>query len=64
MSRQLDETFARLDREHLLVIELGDLAHLLVEPDPNRSARNAARRKPESTTWPRHWPQRRRFRMS
>ena len=32
-SRQLDETFARLDREHLLVIELGDLAHLLVEPD-------------------------------
>ena len=32
-SRQLDETVARLDREHLLVIELGDLAHLLVEPD-------------------------------
>ena len=32
-SRQLDETFARLDREHLLVIELDDLAHLLVEPD-------------------------------
>ena len=32
-SRQLDETLARLDREHLLVIELGDLAHLLVEPD-------------------------------
>ena len=32
-SRQLDETLARLDREHLLVIELGDLAHLLVEPN-------------------------------
>ena len=32
-SRQPDETFARLDREHLLVIELDDLAHLLVEPD-------------------------------
>ena len=32
-SRQLDETLARLSREHLLVIELGDLAHLLVEPD-------------------------------
>jgi hypothetical protein len=32
-SRQLDETLARLDREHLLVIELGDLAHLLVGPD-------------------------------
>ena len=32
-SRQLDETLARLNREHLLVIELGDLAHLLVEPD-------------------------------
>ena len=32
-SRRLDETFARLDREHLLVIELDDLAHLLVEPD-------------------------------
>ncbi len=32
-SRQLDETLARLDREHLLVLELGDLAHLLVEPD-------------------------------
>ncbi len=32
-SRQLDETFARLDSEHLLVLELGDLAHLLVEPD-------------------------------
>ena len=32
-SRQLDETFAQLDREHLLVIELSDLAHLLVEPD-------------------------------
>ncbi len=32
-SRQLDKTFARLDREHLLVIELDDLAHLLVEPD-------------------------------
>ena len=32
-SRQLDETFARLNREHLLVIELGHLSHLLVEPD-------------------------------
>ena len=32
-SRQLDETLARLNREHLLVIELRDLAHLLVEPD-------------------------------
>jgi hypothetical protein len=32
-SRQLDETLARLDREQLLVIELGHLAHLLVEPD-------------------------------
>jgi hypothetical protein len=32
-SRQLDETLARLDREQLLVIELDDLAHLLVEPD-------------------------------
>ncbi len=32
-SRQLDETFDRLNREHLLVIELDDLAHLLVEPD-------------------------------
>ena len=32
-SRQLDETFARLRREHLLVIELDDVAHLLVEPD-------------------------------
>ena len=32
-SRQLDETLARLDREHLLVIELGDLAYLLAEPD-------------------------------
>ena len=32
-SRQLDETLARLNREHLLVIELGDLAHLLMEPD-------------------------------
>ena len=32
-SRQLDETLARLSREHLLVIELGDLADLLVEPD-------------------------------
>jgi hypothetical protein len=32
-SRQLDETLARLHREHLLVIELGDLADLLVESD-------------------------------
>ncbi len=32
-SRQLDEILARLDREHLLVIELGDLAHLFIEPD-------------------------------
>ena len=32
-SRQLDEALARLDREHLLVIELDDLAHLLEEPD-------------------------------
>ena len=32
-SRQLDETFARLNREHLLEIELGDLAHLFVAPD-------------------------------
>ena len=32
-SRELDETFSRLDREHLLVIELGDLADLLVEPE-------------------------------
>jgi hypothetical protein len=32
MSRQLDETLARLGRENVLVIELGDLAHLLVEP--------------------------------
>jgi hypothetical protein len=32
-SRQLDEVLARLHREHLLVIELGDLADLLVEPD-------------------------------
>ena len=32
-SRQLDEALARLNREHLLVIELSDLAHLLVEPD-------------------------------
>ena len=32
-SRQLDETLSRLDREHLLVLELGDLAHLFVEPD-------------------------------
>ena len=63
-SRQLDETLARLNREHLLVIELGDLADLIVEPARNRSSRNAARRSPESTTWPRHWPQRRRFRMS
>ena len=31
-SRQLDEVLARLSREHLLVIELGDLADLLVEP--------------------------------
>jgi len=31
-SRQLDETFAQLNSEHLLVIELGDLAHLLMEP--------------------------------
>ena len=31
-SRQLDEALARLHREHLLVIELGDLADLLVEP--------------------------------
>ncbi len=30
---QLDETLARLNREHLLVIEMGDLADLLVEPD-------------------------------
>ena len=32
-SRQLDETVARLDREHLLVIQLDDLRDLLVEPD-------------------------------
>jgi hypothetical protein len=32
-SRQLDETFAQLKSEHLLVIELSDLAHLLVEPN-------------------------------
>jgi hypothetical protein len=32
-SRQLDETLARLNGEQLLVIELDDLAHLLVEPD-------------------------------
>jgi hypothetical protein len=31
-SRQLDETLARLNREHLLVIELGDLADLLAGP--------------------------------
>ncbi len=32
-SRQLDETVARLDREHLLVIQLDDLRDLLVEPE-------------------------------
>jgi hypothetical protein len=32
-SRELDETLARLNREHLMVIELGDLTHLLVDPD-------------------------------
>ncbi len=32
-SRQLDETLTRLNREHLLVIELGDIAHLLVGPN-------------------------------
>ena len=44
-SRQLDETLARLNREHLLVIELGDLADLLVEPNtkPFVSQRGPAR---------------------
>ena len=32
-SHQLDETLTRLNRGHLLVIELSDLADLLVEPD-------------------------------
>ena len=32
-SRQLDVTLARLSREHLLEIELGDLAQLLVAPE-------------------------------
>ena len=32
-SRELDVTLARLNREHLLVIELGDLAQLLVAPE-------------------------------